>query len=94
MRLSGRPQRGAVQPAEEHSPEIPIARAKRVHRVQHWRCLEIYLIFLNLFFSDAQARLNGRRMHCRSIQTSEHLAWVFGIGTLFVLCNPGAEKII
>uniref|UniRef100_A0AC34RP08 Uncharacterized protein n=1 Tax=Panagrolaimus sp. JU765 TaxID=591449 RepID=A0AC34RP08_9BILA len=37
---------------------------------------------------DAQARLNGRRMHCRSIQTAEHIASIFSIGTLFVLCNP------
>jgi hypothetical protein len=37
---------------------------------------------------DAQARLNGRRMHCRSTQTAEHIASIFSIGTLFVLCNP------
>ncbi|KAI6202965.1 hypothetical protein M3Y94_00502000 [Aphelenchoides besseyi] len=37
---------------------------------------------------DAQARLNGRRIHCRSTQTAEHLACIFSIGTLFVLCNP------
>uniref|UniRef100_A0A1I7SDS2 AAA domain-containing protein n=1 Tax=Bursaphelenchus xylophilus TaxID=6326 RepID=A0A1I7SDS2_BURXY len=37
---------------------------------------------------DAQARLNGRRIHCRSTQTAEHIACIFSIGTLFVLCNP------
>jgi len=44
-------------------------------------------------FEDAQARLNGRRMHCRSTQTAEHLACIFGIGTLFILCNPGCHPI-
>ena len=38
--------------------------------------------------ADAQARLNGRRIHCRSTQTAEHLACIFSIGTLFVLTNP------
>lgn len=42
-------------------------------------------IVINL---DAQARLNGRRMHCRSTQTAENLACIFSIGTLFILCNP------
>ncbi|KAI6233015.1 hypothetical protein M3Y99_00962400 [Aphelenchoides fujianensis] len=41
---------------------------------------------------DAQARLNGRRIHCRSTQTAEHLACIFSIGTLFVLCNPDRPR--
>lgn len=27
-------------------------------------------------------------MHCRSMQTAEHIASIFSIGTLFILCNP------
>lgn len=27
-------------------------------------------------------------MHCRSTQTGEHIASIFAIGTLFILCNP------
>lgn len=47
-----------------------------------------YIFILMLCISDAQARLNGRRMHCRSTQTAEHIASIFAIGTLFILCNP------
>ncbi|VDM24562.1 unnamed protein product [Toxocara canis] len=37
---------------------------------------------------DAQARLPGKRIQCRSTLTAEHLACVFSVATLFVLCNP------
>uniref|UniRef100_A0A0R3S2L9 VWFD domain-containing protein n=1 Tax=Elaeophora elaphi TaxID=1147741 RepID=A0A0R3S2L9_9BILA len=37
---------------------------------------------------EAQARLPSKRIQCRSIQTAEHLACVFSVATLFVLCNP------
>ncbi|KAI6178251.1 hypothetical protein M3Y98_00480500 [Aphelenchoides besseyi] len=43
---------------------------------------------LQLPGADGSTRLNGRRIHCRSTQTAEHLACIFSIGTLFVLCNP------
>ncbi|CAK5012208.1 unnamed protein product [Meloidogyne enterolobii] len=33
-------------------------------------------------------------MHCRSTQTAEHLACIFGIGTLFILCNPDKVRSV
>lgn len=32
-------------------------------------------------------------MHCRSTQTAEHLACIFSIGTLFILCNPDKIRL-
>uniref|UniRef100_A0A0N4ZFU5 SH3 domain-containing protein n=1 Tax=Parastrongyloides trichosuri TaxID=131310 RepID=A0A0N4ZFU5_PARTI len=37
---------------------------------------------------DAQARLSGKRFHCRSPMVAEHIASIFAVSTLFVLCNP------
>ncbi|VDL86455.1 unnamed protein product, partial [Nippostrongylus brasiliensis] len=37
---------------------------------------------------DAQARLPGKRIECRSTNTAEQIASVFCVSTLFVLCNP------
>ncbi|VDM59654.1 unnamed protein product [Angiostrongylus costaricensis] len=37
---------------------------------------------------DAQARLPGKRIECRSTNTAEQIASVFCVATLFVLCNP------
>lgn len=39
-------------------------------------------------FSDAQARLPGKRIECRSTNTAEQIASIFCVATLFVLCNP------
>ncbi|ETN86510.1 hypothetical protein NECAME_05914 [Necator americanus] len=49
------------------------------------------LFVIGVFFfqiSDAQARLPGKRIECRSTNTAEQIASVFCVATLFVLCNP------
>jgi hypothetical protein len=41
---------------------------------------------------DAQARLPGKRIQCKSTFMAEHIASIFSVATLFVLCNP--DKVI
>nr|CDJ80361.1 Protein of unknown function DUF1399 domain containing protein [Haemonchus contortus] len=43
---------------------------------------------------DAQARLPGKRIECRSTNTAEQIASVFCVSTLFVLCNPDKNVVI
>ncbi len=37
---------------------------------------------------DAEAELSGNTIECKSAFIAEHLASVFSVAMLFVLCNP------
>ena len=54
----------------------------------------IFNMKLTIGFSDAQARMPGKRIQCKSTFMAEHIACIFSVATLFVLCNPDKVEVV